>query len=100
MTTYPISVPPLKWYNGDDPKLLRRFENDQRMAERIERYINRKVETEHGGRASMMITFGGIGAALGVSAAKVQSYLYKFSGSSDNSILIEFPNAHAEENAA
>jgi hypothetical protein len=91
MTIYPINVPPLKFYNGSDPKELRRFEKDLRTAENIEKHINRRMETDFKDRRAGMMTFGSIAAALHLKEKTVQNYLYKFSGSSDNSIEVENP---------
>ena len=75
---------------GADPKRQRKFEVDCRTAERIGEYINKHyAESIAKGFKPCFVTFGEIGIALGLKTAKVQSYLYKYSGASDNSIELE-----------
>jgi hypothetical protein len=91
MTTYPIEVPPLKFYTGNDPKRVRKFDEDMRTAERVKQYINCRMETDFKDCHSGMMTFGGIAATLNLKEKTVQNYLYKFSGSSHKSIVVEHP---------
>jgi hypothetical protein len=91
MTQYPIKVDALSPYYGDDPKKQAKFQRESAIAERIGQFINQKMETDFKGRKSGMITFGQIASALGLKDEQVQSYLYKFSGSSENSIEVQNP---------
>lgn len=89
MTTYPIQVSPLHDYFGDDAARQRSYQRDVETANRIESFINGKVEAERGRRSAVMITFGEIASHLNLDERKVHGYLFRFSGSSDNSIEIQ-----------
>ena len=91
MTYYPIKVEPLRFYNGTEPKKLQRFHRDMETARRIEDYINRKAEQWFRDGDFAMILFGEIAAELNLPTRRVENYLYKFSGSSNNSIEIRKP---------
>jgi len=89
VAAYPIHVEPLHPYAGADPQLVRRFQEDVRMARTIESFINRKIEHDFARRKSATIKIDRIARAMNTSPATIRKYLQQFIADNAGEVMIE-----------